>query len=84
MVRHEPHQLARERCGSFVTASYRPAFGSGSSGLGVHRHFTTAEPEFSPSEPRIICDPEHARILKPIDDPPPHDYIHVRSDRSLT
>ena len=22
MVRHEPHQLARERCGSFVTSSY--------------------------------------------------------------
>jgi len=27
--------LARERCGSFVTASYRPTFGSGSSGLGL-------------------------------------------------
>src|SRR4030066_14814 len=25
MVRHEPHHLARERCGSFVTASYCPA-----------------------------------------------------------
>jgi len=35
VVRHEPHHLARERCGSFVTASYRPTFGSGSSGLGL-------------------------------------------------
>jgi outer membrane scaffolding protein for murein synthesis (MipA/OmpV family) len=29
--------MARERCGSFVTASYRPAFGSGSSGLSMPR-----------------------------------------------